>query len=99
MTYTIFQCIKENYVELLEEQTEQTPETDISTDLNKLDINNESIETKKVTEKKERLTKSQKRRQWCRSDHLGELPRGYNWVDIVKHLSQTGFKNENTETV
>jgi len=24
----------------------------------------------------------------------GEKPRGWNWVDIVKHLSQTGSTND-----
>ena len=46
--------------------------------------------------KKEQLTKSQKRRQW---DHRmggddGQKPRGYDWIDIIRHLSQTGHKNE-----
>lgn len=44
--------------------------------------------------KKEQLTKSQKRRQWNRTDGKGEKPRGFDWVDIVKHLSQTGSKPE-----
>lgn len=44
-------------------------------------------------ESKERrvvMTKSQKRRQWDRMDGKGEKPRGYDWVDVIKHLSQTG---------
>lgn len=49
-------------------------------------------ETSKKT-KKEQLTKSQKRRQWNRTDGKGEKPRGWDWVDIVKHLSQTGYKD------
>lgn len=40
--------------------------------------------------KKEQLSKSQKRREWDRVDNKGERPRGYDWVDVVKHLSQTG---------
>lgn len=40
--------------------------------------------------KKEVLSKAQKRR---RAERLGEQPRGWNWVDIVKHLSQTGSKS------
>ncbi len=36
------------------------------------------------------LTKSQKRRQWDRMDGKGEKPRGFDWVDVIKHLSQTG---------
>lgn len=46
--------------------------------------------------KKEKLTKAQKRRQWdqCQAMTGGERPRGWNWVDIVKHLSQCGNKDE-----
>jgi hypothetical protein len=40
--------------------------------------------------RKEQLTKNQKRREWDKVDSKGERPRGYDWVDIVKHLSQTG---------
>lgn len=53
--------------------------------------------TKKVA-KKEHLTKAQKRRQWDKSDGKGEKPRGWDWVDIVKHLSQTGSKDEAAPT-
>ncbi|KAL1404059.1 hypothetical protein pipiens_019084 [Culex pipiens pipiens] len=45
-------------------------------------------------QKKEHLTKAQKRRQWDRVDNKGNRPRGWDWVDIVKHLSQTGGKPE-----
>ncbi|XP_065215881.1 RWD domain-containing protein 4 [Planococcus citri] len=48
----------------------------------------------KVTVKKEHLSKAQKRRQWDRCNAGGEQPRGWNWVDIVKHLSQTGSKDD-----
>lgn len=44
--------------------------------------------------KKEHLSKAQKRRQWNKADGKGERPRGWDWVDIVKHLSQTGPKQE-----
>jgi len=36
------------------------------------------------------LSKAQKRKQWDRLDNKGEKPRGYDWIDVVKHLSQTG---------
>lgn len=48
----------------------------------------------KKAPKKEQLTKAQKRRLWNKTDGTGEKPRGWNWVDIVKHLSQTGGKQE-----
>jgi len=44
--------------------------------------------------KKEQLTKSQKRREWDRKDAKGETARGGDWVDIVKHLSQTGHQDD-----
>lgn len=44
----------------------------------------------KKTAKKEAMSKSQKRKQWDRLDSKGEKPRGYDWIDVVKHLSQTG---------
>lgn len=40
--------------------------------------------------KKENMSKAQKRKQWDRLDSKGEKPRGYDWIDVVKHLSQTG---------
>lgn len=45
-------------------------------------------------QKKEHLTKAQKRKQWDRVDNKGNRPRGWDWVDIIKHLSQTGGKPE-----
>lgn len=48
----------------------------------------------KPKEKKEHLTKAQKRRQWDRTDAKGQKARGWDWVDVVKHLSQTGSKAE-----
>lgn len=40
--------------------------------------------------RKENLTKSQKRRQMNHRDISGNLPRGWNWIDVIKHLRQTG---------
>ena len=51
------------------------------------------IDQTQTTDRKEKrvaMTKSQKRRQWDRMDGKGEKPRGWNWIDVVKHLSQTG---------
>lgn len=46
----------------------------------------------KKAEKKEQLTKAQKRRILNRQEK-GEYPRGWNWVDIIHHLSSTSQKN------
>ena len=52
----------------------------------------------KPKEKKEHLTKSQKRKMVNRLDNKGELPRGYDWVDVIKHLSQTGHQEKKETT-
>jgi len=46
--------------------------------------------------KKEQLTKAQKRRQWDNRavGDDGQKIRGHDWVDIIRHLSQTGNKIE-----
>lgn len=97
MTYTLFECLKEKFAELLATQAGDVPDRLDSTDvvLVATSTATDNIGTAKpAAVKKEQLTKSQKRRQWEQSDHKGEKPRGYNWVDIVKHLSQTGGKEE-----
>lgn len=91
MTYTLFECLKEQITDLLDEQPDTlSAVSEISTNVNKLEISSKD-DTKMV--KKEQLTKSQKRRQWERTDHKGDKPRGWDWVDAVKHLSQTGGKD------
>ncbi|KAK7910258.1 hypothetical protein WMY93_014942 [Mugilogobius chulae] len=55
-----------------------------------LTSNNEAtvtVSSAKKKEKKEQLTKAQKRRMNNRTDNKGELPRGWNWVDVIKHVS------------
>ncbi|XP_015603274.1 RWD domain-containing protein 4 isoform X3 [Cephus cinctus] len=94
MTYTLFQSVQEHLADLLAPQPDTI--TDLNADTNKLTITDQNQlqeePTKKV--KKEQLSKAQKRRQWSRADGKGEKPRGWDWVDIVKHLSQTGSKQE-----
>lgn len=99
MTYTLFECLKERIDELLKDQPINSNEantTKIVETVDKLTLNtnanNVNISSKPL--KKEQLTKAQKRRQWEQSDHKGERARGHNWVDIIKHLSQTGGKEE-----
>ena len=48
----------------------------------------------KVKEKKEILTKTQKRRITERTNFKGERQRGWDWVDVVKHLYQSGVSSE-----
>ena len=45
--------------------------------------------------KKEQLTKAQKRRQWDKGGiDTEDRPRGWDWVDVIRHLAQTGGKAE-----
>ena len=48
--------------------------------------------TSSKKEKKPKLSKQQKRRLAEKLDAKGERPRGWDWVDVVKHLSQVGPK-------
>lgn len=88
MTYSIFDWAKEHLHELLEDnqvqeeerKVQQIPEEDSNTQSRKKD-------------KKEILTKAQKRRLADRTNFKGERERGWNWVDVVKHLSKTGGKD------
>lgn len=45
------------------------------------------------------MTKAQKRRDWDRMDKDGNRPRGHDWVDVIRHLSQTGGSQLTTPTV
>ncbi|KAF7288047.1 RWD domain-containing protein 4 [Rhynchophorus ferrugineus] len=92
MTYSLFEFLKEKFDELIAEQ----PESPVELDVGKLCISEQEPIQGVKKERKEHLTKAQKRRQWNRTDGKGEKPRGWNWVDIVKHLSQTGSKEDNS---
>lgn len=85
MTYTLFECLRERVSEILADQVEEV----VSTRVEKIVIDDQT-ETTKKPEKKEQLTKAQKRRAWDKAElgKGGEKPRGWDWVDIVKHLSQ-----------
>ncbi|XP_034471094.1 RWD domain-containing protein 4 [Hippoglossus hippoglossus] len=88
MMYTLFEWAKENQEALMENHKPVvTAITMPSSEIN-------TSSTGKKREKKEQLTKSQKRRIVSRTDHKGELPRGWNWTDVIKHLSRTGGKDD-----
>ncbi|KAF5298062.1 hypothetical protein FQA39_LY11830 [Lamprigera yunnana] len=91
MTYSLFEYVKERFDKFMEEQT---ADGEVTTEIKELAITDIIDDAKKKTPKKEQLTKAQKRKQWDRACEKGERPRGWNWVDIVKHLSQTGSKDE-----
>nr|ACO11279.1 RWD domain-containing protein 4A [Caligus rogercresseyi] len=94
MTYSLFEHVKENYETLIALQ----PEEEETTGPNEEEMASLSIsgnDERKETGKKEKLTKAQKRRMWNRGGlNESERPRGWDWVDIIRHLSQTGYKDE-----
>ncbi|XP_064612484.1 RWD domain-containing protein 4-like [Liolophura sinensis] len=88
MTYTLFEWVKESWEKLLTDQPE-TPQIEARP----VAQDDKEEEVAKKKEKREHLSKAQKRKIVNRLDAKGELPRGYDWVDIVKHLSQSGGCN------
>uniref|UniRef100_A0A8D2ZQT0 RWD domain containing 4 n=1 Tax=Scophthalmus maximus TaxID=52904 RepID=A0A8D2ZQT0_SCOMX len=90
MMYTLFEWAKENQEGLMENHkpvvtaVTLTPSSEVTS----------TGPTSRKREKKEQLTKSQKRRIINRTDNKGELPRGWDWVDVIKQLSKTGGKDD-----
>lgn len=85
MTYTLLEWIKEH----AEELTEKQPEVVAATDIEEEQPKEQQISAKKEA-KQPKLSKNQKRKLAGRVLPTGELPRGHDWVDVVKHLTQTG---------
>ncbi|XP_074518073.1 RWD domain-containing protein 4 [Halichoeres trimaculatus] len=79
MMYTLFEWAKENQEALMENHKPVVTALTISSS----DVTSVTSTAKKK-EKKEQLTKAQKRRIINRTDNKGELPRGWNWVDVIK---------------
>ncbi|GAB1868958.1 RWD domain-containing protein 4A [Camponotus japonicus] len=94
MTYTLFQSVQEHYADLVSMQPDSVVDINLHTSGLKITEENQQVEETIKKPKKEHLSKAQKRRQWNKADGKGERPRGWNWVDIVKHLSQTGPRSE-----
>ncbi|KAM9501011.1 RWD domain-containing protein 4 [Clarias gariepinus] len=80
MMYTLFEWAKENQETLMENHQ---PVVSAVTLTSNSDVNN-PVSVGKKKEKKEQLTKAQKRKMIGRTDNKGELPRGWNWVDVIK---------------
>ena len=83
MVYTLIEFAKENQKDLAVHQVEREVEE------------KEEVEEvqKKVKQKKEHLTKKQKQRM---QDRLvdGELPRGHDWVCLIRHLFRVRTKKQ-----
>ena len=96
MTYTIFEQVKENLETLLNDQPDEMDAVkELTEDFSQAEIRDERTSVKETSPKKEQLTKAQKRKMWNKGGlDTDDRPRGWNWVDIVKHLSQTGPQNE-----
>lgn len=82
MTYSLFDWMNERAEDFINSipdavKREHIEKTDEPTKMDKL--------------KKEQLTKAQKRRITERTNHKGERERGWDWVDVIRHLSQTGM--------
>lgn len=88
MMYTLFEWAKENQETLMENHKPVVSAVSLASS----DVTSSPQKEKKV--KKEQLTKAQKRKMINRADNKGELPRGWNWMDVIKHLSKTGGKDD-----
>ncbi|MBZ3872452.1 RWD domain-containing protein 4 [Sciurus carolinensis] len=87
MTYTLFEYAKDNKERFTENHHPVNFTTSISNIIS-VETPNTAPSNKKK-DKKEQLSKAQKRKLADKTDHKGELPLGWNWVDVVKHLSKT----------
>lgn len=90
MMYTLFEWAKENQEMLMENHQPVVSAVTLTSNTE----TNSPVSAIKKKEKKEQLTKAQKRKMIGRTDNKGELPRGWNWVDVIKHLSKTGGKED-----
>ncbi|XP_059011887.1 RWD domain-containing protein 4 [Mustela nigripes] len=82
MTYTLFEYAKDNKDQFMENHQPVNSTIPISSIIS-VETPNTAPSSKKK-EKKEQLSKAQKRKLADKTDHKGELPRGWNWVDVVK---------------
>ena len=90
MTFTLFEQVKENIEDLLADQPDQIEAVkEISEKLEEVEVFK-----KDKSPKKEQLTKAQKRAMWKKGGlDTEDRPRGWNWIDVIRHLSQTGSQN------
>ncbi|XP_021249512.1 RWD domain-containing protein 4 isoform X2 [Numida meleagris] len=80
MTYTLFEYAKDNKELFMENQ----PVNTVTSVSNSIAIGTPDVPANKKKDKKEQLSKTQKRKLADKTDHKGELPRGWNWVDVIK---------------
>ncbi|NXE72176.1 RWDD4 protein, partial [Cochlearius cochlearius] len=80
MTYTLFEYAKDNKELFMENQ----PVNTVTSVSNSIAIGTPDVPASKKKDKKEQLSKTQKRKLADKTDNKGELPRGWNWVDVIK---------------
>lgn len=94
MTYTLFEHVKENVDTLLANQTEieiAADDRSLCDTLEEASLQDDASRGK--SPRKEQLTKAQKRRMWDKGGlDTEDRPRGWDWTDVIRHLSQTGAK-------
>jgi len=93
MTYSLFEYVKENFDSLFALQPEVIELLNDKVEKIKLDDDEEEGQGK-VKVKKEQMTKNQKRRMWDKGGDESDRSRGWDWIDVVKHLHQTGGKED-----
>ena len=79
MMYSLLEWGKENLNDVVDEFSTETADT----------ASAENHTSVKKPVKKEHLSKAAKRKLADNTDAKGEKPRGWNWVDVIKHLSKT----------
>ncbi|PAA77682.1 hypothetical protein BOX15_Mlig022782g2 [Macrostomum lignano] len=95
MTFTLFQHVKDNLAELTANfQSPQAQQSAAAAAAAPSVVSASSAKQQQAAGKQEQMTKSQKRRLYDRLDNKGELPRGWDWVDVIRHLSQTGSQQQ-----
>jgi len=96
MTFSLVEYLKENFDTLMADQPEHVTASSVTEVSEALDnLTTEDNAGKAGKEKKEQLTKAQKRARWKQGGlDAGDRERGWNWVDVIRHLSQTGGKPE-----
>lgn len=94
MTYSLFEWVRETLDTLLANQPEtlQTVCDELEAKLQVDPVKEDGGEGGGKTKvKKEQLSKAQKRNLWKKGGiNEDDRERGWNWVDIVRHLSQGG---------
>lgn len=83
MVYNLVEWVREALPGIVEEEQHQEIRKSSPDHAGQVESN-----PKPEKERKEKLTKAQKRRHYDKFGATEEKPRGWNWVDIISHLSK-----------